>query len=99
MNELFYTWQGDDLILNLLVTAGAKMNQIGKVKGTQLKIAIATQPEKGKATALLIGYLAELFKVSKQSVELISGEFITSKKIKIHKPRQIPSFIQKPNSK
>lgn len=42
MNELFYTWQGEDLILNVLVTAGAKMNQVGKIKGNQLKIAIAT---------------------------------------------------------
>lgn len=96
MNEFFYAWQGEDLMLNVLVTAGAKINQIGKVKGKQLKIAIATQPEKGKATAFLIGYLADIFKVPKQSVELISGEFIPSKKIKIHHPKHIPSFIQKP---
>ncbi|BDQ11098.1 DUF167 domain-containing protein [Sediminibacterium sp. TEGAF015] len=95
MSESFYTWQGEDLMLNLLVTAGAKMNQIGKVKGNQLKVAIATQPEKGKATAFLIGYLAELFKVPKQSVELVSGEYIPNKKIKIHQPKHIPSFIQK----
>lgn len=95
MSESFYTWQGEDLILNLLVTAGAKVNQIGKVKGKQLKVAIATQPEKGKATAFLIGYLAELFKVPKQSVELVSGEYIPSKKIKIHQPKHIPSFVQK----
>lgn len=95
MSESFYTWQGEDLMLNLLVTAGAKVNQIGKVKGKQLKVAIATQPEKGKATAFLIGYLAELFKVPKQSVELVSGEYIPSKKIKIHQPKHIPSFVQK----
>lgn len=93
MKDIFYTWQGDDLILNLLVTAGARVNQVGKVKGAQLKITIATQPEKGKATAFLVGYLAELFKVPKQYVEIISGEFIPSKKIKIHQPRQLPSFI------
>lgn len=95
MSESFYTWQGEDLMLNLLVTAGAKVNQIRKVKGKQLKVAIATQPEKGKATAFLIGYLAELFKVPKQSVELVSGEYIPSKKIKIHQPKHIPSFVQK----
>ena len=95
MSESFYTWQGEDLMLNLLVTAGAKVNQIRKVRGKQLKVAIATQPEKGKATAFLIGYLAELFKVPKQSVELVSGEYIPSKKIKIHQPKHIPSFVQK----
>lgn len=96
MNQNFYRWDKDALTLFVLVTAGARTNQIGKIKGNQLKISIMTAPEKGKATAFLIQFLADLFGVPKKSVELMSGELIPSKQIKIYQPKQLPDFI-KPN--
>ncbi|MDP3394097.1 DUF167 family protein [Sediminibacterium sp.] len=97
MTEPFYSWDNDVLNLNVLVSAGARTNLWGKVKGNQIKISIMTAPEKGKATAFLIDFLAKSFNVSKKSVELVAGEFIPHKQFRIHQPKQLPTII-KPNN-
>ncbi len=94
MSDSFYSWDDDVLNLNVLVSAGARTNQWGKIKGNQIKISIMTAPEKGKATAFLIDFLATSFKVPKKSVELVAGEFIPHKQFRIHQPKQLPSIIQ-----
>jgi uncharacterized protein (TIGR00251 family) len=93
MSDSFYSWENDVLNLSVLVTAGARTNQWGKIKGNQIKISIMTAPEKGKATAFLIDFLATSFKVPKKSVELITGEFIPHKQFRIHQPKQLPPLI------
>ncbi|MBA4257717.1 MAG: hypothetical protein C0446_01025 [Chitinophaga sp.] len=93
MNASFYNWDNDVLSLNILVSAGARTNSWGKVKGNQIKISIMTAPEKGKATAFLIDFLATSFKVPKKSVELVTGEFIPHKQFRIHQPKQLPALI------
>jgi uncharacterized protein (TIGR00251 family) len=97
MTKSFYSWEKDVLYLNVLVSAGARTNLWGKVKGNQIKISIMTAPENGKATAFLIDFLAKSFKVPKKSVELLSGEFIPHKQFRVHQPKQLPSFIE-PNN-
>jgi len=94
MSDSFYSWDDDVLNLSVLVSAGARTNQWGKIKGNQIKISIMTAPEKGKATAFLIDFLATSFKVPKKSVELVAGEFIPYKQFRIHQPKQLPSIIQ-----
>jgi uncharacterized protein len=94
MSDSFYSWDNDVLNLHVLVSAGARTNQWGKIKGNQIKISIMTAPEKGKATAFLIDFLADSFKVPKKSVELVAGEFIPHKQFRIHQPKQLPSIIQ-----
>lgn len=94
MSDSFYSWDNDVLSLNILVSAGARTNSWGKVKGNQIKISIMTAPENGKATEFLIGFLAKHFKVSKKSVELVAGEFIPHKQFRIHQPKQLPSIIE-----
>lgn len=96
MTESFYSWDNDILNLSILVTAGARTNQWGKVKGNQIKISIITAPENGKATAFLINFLASTFKVSKNSIELMAGEFISHKQFRIYQPKQLPPFINHP---
>jgi hypothetical protein len=93
MSDSFYSWENDVLNLSVLVSAGARTNQWGKIKGNQIKISIMTAPEKGKATAFLIDFLATSFKVPKKSVELITGEFIPHKQFRIHQPKQLPPLI------
>jgi uncharacterized protein len=46
---------------------------------SQLKIAVQAPPIEGRANEALIKFLAELFNISKSSVELISGELSRSK--------------------
>jgi uncharacterized protein (TIGR00251 family) len=44
-----------------------------------LKIAVQAPPVEGKANSALIAFLAELFGVSKNKVEIVSGELSRSK--------------------
>ncbi|HPH37526.1 MAG TPA: DUF167 family protein [Sediminibacterium sp.] len=98
MTASFYSWDHDVLNIRVLVSAGARTNLWGKVKGDQIKISVMTAPENGKATAFLIDFLAKSFNVSKKSVELVSGEFIPHKQFRIHQPKQLPFFIQPNNT-
>jgi uncharacterized protein (TIGR00251 family) len=62
---------------------GAKKTTITGVYGegsaAQLKIAVHAPPLEGRANQALIAYLAELFSLPKNAVELITGEISRSK--------------------
>jgi len=62
---------------------GAKKTAIVGVYGeggaAQLKIAVQAPPVEGKANLALIGFLAEMFGVAKNKVELVGGELSRSK--------------------
>lgn len=62
---------------------GAKKTAISGVWGegatAQLKIAVQAPPIEGRANAVLIGFLAETFSMTKSAVELMSGEVLRSK--------------------
>jgi uncharacterized protein len=55
----------------------------GEMADGTLKIAVAAPPEKGKANAALIEFLAGKFGVSKSAVVIISGAGARLKLIKI----------------
>jgi len=59
--------------LNVKVAPGSSRTQIAGVLGSDLKIALATAPEKGKANKELIGFLAKRFGVSKSRIVIRSG--------------------------
>ena len=48
-----------------------------------IKIDIAAPPEAGKANTVLIKYLAKEFSVSKENVEIVSGQTARHKLIRI----------------
>jgi uncharacterized protein len=62
---------------------GAKKTAIvwvyGEGAAAQLKIAVQAPPVEGKANSALIEFLAELFGVAKNKVEIVSGELSRSK--------------------
>jgi hypothetical protein len=62
---------------------GAKKSAIVGICGegatTQLKIAIQAPPVEGKANAALIAFLADIFKLPRNKVELVTGELSRSK--------------------
>jgi uncharacterized protein len=62
---------------------GAKKTTIvgiyGEGKTSHLKIAVQAPPIEGRANEMLIKFLAVQFKITKSSVELISGELSRSK--------------------
>ncbi|MFZ1083531.1 MAG: DUF167 domain-containing protein [Terracidiphilus sp.] len=62
---------------------GAKRTAItglyGEGSAAQLKIAVHAPPLEGRANLALIAYLAELFSLPKNAVELVTGELSRSK--------------------
>jgi len=62
---------------------GAKKTAIagtyGEGAAAQLKIAVQAPPVEGRANLALIEFLAELFRLPKSGVEIISGELSRSK--------------------
>jgi hypothetical protein len=67
---------------------GAKKTAITGVYGegaaAQLKIAVQAPPIEGRANSALIAFLAETFGLSKNAVELVSGELSRSKVFLLH---------------
>jgi hypothetical protein len=64
---------------------GAKKTAItgiyGEGEAAQLKIAVHAPPLEGRANQALIAYLADLFSLPKNAVELVTGELSRSKVI------------------
>ncbi len=58
----------------LRVQPRASRNAIAGVLGEAVKLAITAPPVDGKANQAVVEYLAELFKVSKSSIAIVSGE-------------------------
>jgi hypothetical protein len=62
---------------------GAKKTAITGVYGegasAQLKIAVHAPPIEGRANQALVAYLAELFSLPKNTIELVTGELSRSK--------------------
>lgn len=62
---------------------GAKKTAIAGVYGegvaAQLKITVHAPPVEGRANAVLIEFLAEMFSLPKSAIELLSGELSRSK--------------------
>ncbi|MGA9671415.1 MAG: DUF167 domain-containing protein [Terracidiphilus sp.] len=62
---------------------GAKKTAIvgmyGEGESAQLKIAVQAPPVEGRANSALVAFLAETFGLSKNQVELVSGELSRSK--------------------
>lgn len=98
MEELenqFYTWVGDELLLNVQGSPSSKKNALGKVFGNHLKIQIAAVPDGGKATEELLRFLSEVFGVKRNEVKLVSGQFSPKKKIRIKSPQKLPDLIKR----
>ena len=91
--ESFYKWDGDTLVLNVQGKPGARQNKFGRVMGKQLQVHVAESPEKGKATARLVAFLAEEFGVSKSAITVVFGEHSVNKQLRIASPQKLPEGI------
>jgi uncharacterized protein len=73
----------DGVTLSVRAQPGAKKTAVVSVYGegatSQLKIAVQAPPIEGRANEALIKFLAELFSISRSSIELMSGELSRSK--------------------
>ncbi|MDD5158628.1 MAG: DUF167 family protein [Sulfuricurvum sp.] len=92
--NIFYQWEGDILVLNILGTPSAKRDAIGKVKGNQLKVSVTAAPVAGKATDHMVRFLAKEFGVSPSDFEVVYGRMNINKQLRIKAPKQLPSSIE-----
>ncbi|GAA4498570.1 DUF167 family protein YggU [Pseudaeromonas paramecii] len=86
-------WEGEQLLLALLIQPKASRDQFQGLHGDELKLAITAPPVDGQANAHLIKFLAKQFKVAKGQVSLLKGELGRHKLLAIDTPRQIPEPI------
>ena len=79
----FLTTLEDSLILSVYVQPRASKNQICGIQGEELKIRLTSPPVDGAANKLCREFVADLFDVSKSSVEIISGLSSRHKRLRI----------------
>jgi uncharacterized protein len=73
-----------DKYIRIKVIPGAPKTEIkGTMADGTLKIAVAAAPEKGKANAELIKFLAEEFGIPKDNIKIISGISERNKLVKV----------------
>ena len=89
----FYLWQGDNLILDCHLQPGAKTIGLAGLHGERLKIRISAPPVEGKANAMLLEFLADIFAVSKRQVRLLSGQQSRQKRVLIESPQSLPDEL------
>lgn len=84
LSELpFITTVKDGLVLSVYIQPRASKNQICGLQGEELKIRLTSPPVDGAANKLCREFVADLFAVSKTSVEIISGETSRHKRLRI----------------
>ena len=92
--NIFYEWQGDVLVINILGTPAAKRDAIGKVKGNQLKVSVKAQPVAGKATDYMVNFLTKEFGVGVSHFEVVYGRESIHKQLRIKAPKKLPKEIK-----
>jgi uncharacterized protein (TIGR00251 family) len=93
--EAFCCWDGEILVLNILGRPCAKKTKIGKVIGKQLEIHVAENPVRGRATAHLVKFLAEEFRVAESAITVVFGVYNVNKQLRIKAPKNLPAAIAK----
>lgn len=93
--NIFYQWEDDTLVLNILGTPSAKRDAIGKVKGNQLKVSVTAAPVGGKATDHMVKFLAKEFGVSASDIVVVYGRMNVNKQLRIKNPKTVPEVIIK----
>ena len=91
----FISINGDTLVLSVYVQPRASKNQISGIQGEELKIRLTSPPVDGAANKLCREFVANLFNVSKSSVEIISGEASRHKRLRVvgSHPGQFSTYI------
>ncbi len=91
--NVFYEWDGDVLVLNILGTPSAKRDAVGKPKGNQLKVSVTATPVAGKATDHMVRFLAREFGVSVKDIEVVYGRESIHKQLRFKNLSQLPTGV------
>ena len=81
--ELFMTMpiekRNDCILLKVRIIPKADRNKIMGLHDSMLKVLVTAVPEKGKANAALIKFIAKTLGIAKTSVQLVAGETARNK--------------------
>ena len=66
-----------------VIPRSARTNAIGEMADGTVKIKVAAVPEKGKANAELIAFLADVFSLPRSNVTLVTGAASSTKLFRI----------------
>jgi uncharacterized protein (TIGR00251 family) len=72
------------MILHIQAKPNARQNQLLPGPDGRWTVRLAAPPQDGKANAVLLAYIAEVFGVAKSSVQLLSGHTAPFKKLEIN---------------
>jgi uncharacterized protein (TIGR00251 family) len=74
---------GDGCTVSVRVHPGARKNGVSGVHGEVVKISLTTPPVDGRANEALIAFVAELLRLPRGRVNLVSGATSRSKVLRI----------------
>ncbi len=86
-------WDGDDLILEVLVQPRSRKDEIVGLQDGRVKVRITAPPVEGTANAHLVRLLAKSFGVARSRVHLLSGQTGRSKRLRVESPARLPPAI------
>ena len=86
-------YEGQDLLLRLVLQPKSSRDQFVGMLGDELKIAITAPPVDGKANAHLVKFLSKQFKVAKSAINVEKGLLSRHKLVRICAPKKIPDFF------
>ena len=89
----YFKWEQDKLHLFLRVQPKSSKDGFAEVLDDRIKLRLTAPPVDGKANQYLIKYLAKLFKVPKNQIEIKRGETGRNKHIIVQSPRNLPALF------
>ncbi len=95
MENGWYRWDGNDLLLSLRVQPRAKRDQFIEPHGDHYKARITAPPVEGKANEHLVKFLAKSFGVKKSQVSMQTGQTSRNKLFRIASPTKFPIPVKK----
>jgi len=93
MSDVYFRQDGEDILLHLVLQPKASRDKFVGLLGDELKVAITAPPIDGQANTHLIKFLSKQFKVAKAAVIVEKGLLNRHKLVRIHQPKQLPSFF------
>ena len=73
----------EGVTLKLKVKPKGKQNAVLGVRGDALLISVTAAPEKGKANQACIALLAQILKIPKSAIDILSGETYPEKVMRV----------------
>ncbi len=73
----------DAVLLHLKVVPGSSRNALAGVLGSRLKVKVAAAPEKGRANAAVVAFLAKTLEIAESAITLVKGQTSPEKTVRI----------------